>query len=397
MLSADTLRAVQDVQRTLLSPPAAPDAFSDWMDAVCRGLRPLLRTDRVYYLEPEGLLDAPTVLGADRAARPPSSQRSDSAAFEPSAPASAPRLRIHSPSTAGTLDAGINRHFQGFQDGFSQFREAYPTIQHRIVRGAGPAALHDAPIHDWARRERLDIYQEVFRPERIDRQMGLTVPLPLGEAMILAGFPRHDAPDFDGTRHQLLKLLVPAFEASLRFRRHLARANTQLTTVLDRLNVALLVFGADGQEQHRNAAFKTLVPTGPDAEALVAAASALAHDLLVPPAPDALPAARRTLDLPSGCYTLRASPNALLLTDAGAVVSVERPSQLPSARRLQEASELTPREAEVALLLADGYTDPEIAEALCISVHTARRHTAKVLRKLDLSSRAGVALAILKL
>jgi DNA-binding NarL/FixJ family response regulator len=170
-----------------------------------------------------------------------------------------------------------------------------------------------------------------------------------------------------------------------------------LTTVLDRLNVALLVFGADGQEQHRNAAFKTLVPTGPDAEALVAAASALAHDLLVPPAPDALPAARRTLDLPSGCYTLRASPNALLLTDAGAVVSVERPSQLPSARRLQEASELTPREAEVALLLADGYTDPEIAEALCISVHTARRHTAKVLRKLDLSSRAGVALAILKL
>jgi DNA-binding CsgD family transcriptional regulator len=395
MLSAASIRALQDVQRTLLAPPAAPDAFADWMDAVCRGLRPLLRTDHVYYLEPEGLLGPPAPADADRGPRPPVSQLPAPASAQPSPDAGAPPLRVHSPSAAGTLDAGINRHFRGFADGFSQFREAYPTMQHRLVRSAGPTAVHDAPMHDWGRRQRLDLYQEVFRPVRIDRQLGLSVPLPLGEAMLLAGFPRHDAPDFDGTRHQLLKLLVPAFEASLRFRRHLASADTRLATVLDRLDVALLVFGADGEERHRNAAFGRLVPPGPDAEAVVAAASALARDLLAPPIPEDLPAVRRTVDRPSGPYTLWASPNALLLTDAGVVVSVERASVLPPPQRLQAAFGLTPREAEVALQLAQGRSDQEIADALIVSVHTVRRHTARVLRKLDLSSRAGVALTLL--
>ncbi|MDP9176636.1 MAG: helix-turn-helix transcriptional regulator [Gemmatimonadota bacterium] len=50
-------------------------------------------------------------------------------------------------------------------------------------------------------------------------------------------------------------------------------------------------------------------------------------------------------------------------------------------------STLTPREKEVARLLARRRTSKEIAKALGISHATARRHTEKVLAKLGLRSR----------
>lgn len=51
----------------------------------------------------------------------------------------------------------------------------------------------------------------------------------------------------------------------------------------------------------------------------------------------------------------------------------------------------TPRESEVALLLAEGASNAVIAEVLAISEHTARHHTRHVLAKLSVHSRARVA------
>jgi len=53
---------------------------------------------------------------------------------------------------------------------------------------------------------------------------------------------------------------------------------------------------------------------------------------------------------------------------------------------------LTPRESEVYELLALGQTNKEISAALYISEPTARRHTLRVLEKLELRSRTEVAL-----
>lgn len=51
---------------------------------------------------------------------------------------------------------------------------------------------------------------------------------------------------------------------------------------------------------------------------------------------------------------------------------------------------LTPKEAEVAQLLAEGRSNAGIAVALCISPHTARHHTERVMAKLGVRSRAEV-------
>lgn len=50
-------------------------------------------------------------------------------------------------------------------------------------------------------------------------------------------------------------------------------------------------------------------------------------------------------------------------------------------------SDLTPREQEVLVLIAEGLTNPEIADKLVISVKTVDRHRENIMRKLNLHSR----------
>jgi DNA-binding NarL/FixJ family response regulator len=52
---------------------------------------------------------------------------------------------------------------------------------------------------------------------------------------------------------------------------------------------------------------------------------------------------------------------------------------------------LTPRDLDVLKLVAQGFSNPEIARQLVLSEHTVHRHLANILRKLGLSSRVAAA------
>jgi DNA-binding CsgD family transcriptional regulator len=81
---------------------------------------------------------------------------------------------------------------------------------------------------------------------------------------------------------------------------------------------------------------------------------------------------------------------------AGAVLVTIRPAanDLPTQASLMRRFGMTSREADVALLLAQGRRNTAIAEALKISPHTARHHTESVLTKLDVHTRSEVSRAI---
>ncbi|HZQ16794.1 MAG TPA: LuxR C-terminal-related transcriptional regulator [Gaiellaceae bacterium] len=53
-------------------------------------------------------------------------------------------------------------------------------------------------------------------------------------------------------------------------------------------------------------------------------------------------------------------------------------------------TKLTPREQQVATLLAYGLTNAEIAERLQISIRTAEMHRANAMRKLGADNRADI-------
>lgn len=55
---------------------------------------------------------------------------------------------------------------------------------------------------------------------------------------------------------------------------------------------------------------------------------------------------------------------------------------------------ITPRESEVASLIAEGLSNPAIANRLCVSRKTVARHVEHILAKLDFTSRTQIAVWI---
>ena len=55
-----------------------------------------------------------------------------------------------------------------------------------------------------------------------------------------------------------------------------------------------------------------------------------------------------------------------------------------------ESTELTPRELDVLALVADGYTNKEVAKHLHISIRTAESHRNQIMQKLDIHTLPGL-------
>jgi serine/threonine-protein kinase PknK len=64
---------------------------------------------------------------------------------------------------------------------------------------------------------------------------------------------------------------------------------------------------------------------------------------------------------------------------------------LPSAAAQPESAQLTPREREVAGLIAAGMTNKQIAAKLVVSQRTARGHVENIFTKLGFNTRSQVA------
>jgi|SRR5215469_9774061 len=94
-------------------------------------------------------------------------------------------------------------------------------------------------------------------------------------------------------------------------------------------------------------------------------------------------AAGRALDLArvahEALHRMQAEPAGALVSERDAAVSGEA------------VTVLTPRELDVLKLVAQGLSNPDIAQRLVVSEHTIHRHLANILRKLNLSSRAAAA------
>lgn len=245
---------------------------------------------------------------------------------------------------------------------------------------------YDAPGHD------ASGYEEAFQ-------------IALGRSDRRAEFDGHGDARFQISETDLraLALLRPAARAAVETLRRFARYRSGLVQALDATGAAVLLADGRGIELHRTPALVvTTEGLAPEqAEALVAGVRRCARAVAAPDGPGAAMCSERI-----GGFRVHGTifrVHGTVLRGAGglraggaadrerlvAVVVTQRDG-LPSEGELCVRFELTPQQARVALLLARRRTNREVADALCISPHTAHRHTHAVLSKLDVRSRRDV-------
>lgn len=97
-------------------------------------------------------------------------------------------------------------------------------------------------------------------------------------------------------------------------------------------------------------------------------------------------------------YLLKTASGEEVLDAVRAVASGRRVIDPEADRASREADlqELSVREREVLHLVAEGYTNAEMAQHLSITVRTVKAHISSLLQKLHLSDRTGLAIYALK-
>ncbi len=244
---------------------------------------------------------------------------------------------------------------------------------------------------------------DACRPDGLRDFASMHHQMPAGFASLLVLGERTDGFRFGEAAPDVLRVLSPAFYAGLDAAARLGAHRAALGATLDALAEPVLALDADGRERHRNRALVALLDADPERAAVDLvlwqaardvrrAAFARRHEArgLAAAAP-----AVRTAATARGRYTVTPTllPAGLLGADDMALVSVRaelRPAP-PDPAAVAARTGLSAREAEVAVLVADGLTNAQIAERLFVAPGTVKRHVENVLAKLGVPTRAGVA------
>lgn len=187
----------------------------------------------------------------------------------------------------------------------------------------------------------------------------------------------------------LLRLLYPSFrvglDSELRWRRH----HGELLGMLDTLGQATLVCEAGGNVLHQTPALSGALAGDPE--------GASVYDTMKRAASGAPSVLEMETGLASYRITAAPYPSPFSSERDLVLVALERTSGIMrTPDELRARYQLTPTEIKVAALLARGSSNAEIATELCISPHTGRRHTERILFKLRAKSRAEVAMRMLR-
>ena len=372
-ISNADLAHVEAAQRVLLD-PASSASLASWLEEASAAVQTLMQADAVHaFAAREG---APVQAGVDV----------DPGFFEG---ITAYFARAFAGDSAARDDIAVHLHMQ-------QARAA-----------GGPGVYHERALTSRAAIEASPFYQDVCAPHRIQYTTGISTPWQAGEAALCVAFTAPDAPGYAPAAGSLLRLLVPAFDAGLAYWTRLARLRGRLRRTIDTLADSAALFNTDGEEVHRNRALSALLKGNPASDAITEAAAAMAKSVCCVASGGAvmkqgdtreprLAIPQHQVDGGGASYRLRAC---LLRLDAGGpsgvLITVEPLSLFPPPSVLERRFGLTPREAEVALLVAHGASNTDLAERLHISPHTARHHVASILKTLGVASRSGVASALL--
>jgi DNA-binding CsgD family transcriptional regulator len=369
-LSDHRIRKIREVQELFVAPPDRP-GVERWAEAVHSAVSSLFGTERSLLILPRG--------GPDD-------------------------MLVH----AFQLDERTVRGFREAMAGTgAQVNEYNDPLLDRAMRRLAKAGVRvwSARSAEQVTRIRLAemprLYPELIQPGRLEEHVGMTHPLPEGQALFHVFADPGGATRLNDEVLQMFHLLLPTFGVTAVALATGPPGDVPLRAALDAAGGAAALY-RNGAELYRSAALRDLLRSEECRDDLVAAMLHHARrfagasngcDLM-----SAVDVAPRFLEAPGNRYRLTATPFEPQTEGCPTTVMVSVRAALPpfpERAHLVERYRLTTRQADVALLLAQGMTNREIADRIGVSEHTARHHAQRVLEKVGTGTRKALAIRLL--
>jgi DNA-binding CsgD family transcriptional regulator len=262
-------------------------------------------------------------------------------------------------------------------------RDVDPILARAIATGrpAYNRALMSA--EEW---EETSVYRRAYRMHRIRH----VVEVPIVRAERIRGCLHLAASDRDGGFGLLEIALAEAVARVLadtveRLDAHerLERERDEVLSALDLVATPIVTSDAQGPALRLNVAARRLLADVVDAEERL-------HELLARPAVDGAFSRRTEVELAGGEHGVLRAASTPRPHDQGGLVAVLDLRRHETGIAPGALAALTPREADVAVLVVDGLADREIAERLFLSHHTVSQYVKRIYRKLDVDSRVAL-------
>lgn len=247
-------------------------------------------------------------------------------------------------------------------------------------------------------------YNEFVVPNKAFGALALSVPLKGADAfsgstvsqLVLHRSSPSDAP-FDKRHLELGRLILPAFRAAVRLHNAFQKQQEDLLDLSTHIDCGVLLYDHRGNLVKSNTILRRLLSEDPQADLVRESIEQLSEgvaELLSESTEtllDSINPLSSAVETKLHTYELRAYLRSEVVLDptVAATLTVHRRNALPDVPTsvLMEHFSLTPQQARTAQLLAHRMTNNEIARVLIISPHTARRHTERVLAKMEVDSR----------
>jgi DNA-binding CsgD family transcriptional regulator len=244
------------------------------------------------------------------------------------------------------------------------------------------------------------VFQEYMKPIGVVDPFTIQVGLPGGAAIVSLG--HRDTSRVMVKREEvwlMAHFLTTALEAGSNVLHRLQQSRSGVTQLIDAVGIPMSVFTFDGREITRNGALCRLLARDEQSDlaeqirllAVQTGASSTGGRINHP--------GLRLVRTATREYVLRAThlDVGVFGREPAVMVTTEPVSpELPSAGQLVEGFSLTPREAQVALLLARGDSNRSVAERLGISPATVRTHAEHLFEKLGVRTRKALALKLIE-
>lgn len=247
---------------------------------------------------------------------------------------------------------------------------------------------------------KTELYNDFFVPHRLVGGVAMNADLPDGTFAFMSASGAGGDPDEERRWVAVMRLLVPSFQAGIKTLWSIGEHRADLAGMVDRLSVGVALYPAAAHTPvHMNPRLREILEADAEgsriSQAMNVAARTTARAVAgATPLSPALSSGVQNLETSGGAYSIHGTPLGFrgAARERFVLVVVERTRRaLPEPAAVRRRFGLTPRESEVAVLIASGLTDRQIAERLTVSWHTARTHSERALRKLGASTRAEVA------